>query len=292
MKRFFTFLSIFFIFSCSAIYTDQSIIVKCDNDSDSGFEVKDCSFRKKHRSRPKRHRCHCCKCPTYLTGPMGPPGAAGAAGSIGLAGPQGLLGTSGPMGPNGQMGPTGPVGPIGPIGLTGLTGLTGITGLTGPMGPTGPSGSIGTLNNFISLVANGAPYSNQQIAPGDPIIFNDVIDTSGTMIYSGTGVVTVLSTGDYEVAFGARFTGENGDANPVISLNINGIELTSSRLSVSQGSNTWTTISLIVPVTTAPTTFSITNNGINGTANIVLVDPLSAFEGGTTSAFITLKQLR
>lgn len=193
-------------------------------------------------------------------------------------------GRPGPQGPTGATGPAGPIGP---------------TGSTGAIGPTGPMGPPGIISNFISAVAHGDPYSNQIVAPGNPVLFNTVTDSSGSISFTpGSGLFTVANTGDYEVTFGARFTSDDGGVNPVLSLYINGAENIQGRIAVIQTSTAifqggeWATISLIFPVTTPNTTFEIKSGPMNGLANIVLIDPAASFEGGVTSGFITIKQIR
>lgn len=185
---------------------------------------------------------------------------------------------------NPHRGPPGPQGPSGPV---------------GPIGATGPAGPAGTINNFISAVAHAAPYSNQTVSPGNPVLFNTITNSRGSISFTpGTGLFTVADIGDYEVTFGARFTSDDGGVNPVLSLYINGTEIIAGRIAVIQTSTVifeggeWATISLIFPVTIPNTTIEIKSGPMNGSANIILIDPASSFEGGVTSGFITIKQIR
>ncbi len=60
---------------------------------------------------------------------------------------------------------------------------------------------------FVSAVADGTA-NEQFVAPGDPIVFNTVLNISASVFYnSSTGVFTVTEPGTYEIIYGARFTG-------------------------------------------------------------------------------------
>ncbi len=188
----------------------------------------------------------------------------------------------------GPRGHRGKKGDRGKRGKTGATGATGAQGIAGPIGPTGTGG----INNFITAVVFGntpPATSTQSVANSNPILFTTTTDTSGTIGFvPGTGTFTVPNTGHYEITFGARFTSDDGDVNPVITLRLNGGGNALTNISVRQGSLDWAVFSCILPLN-AGDTVEVIASSINGSADIVLVDP---FTGSTTSAFITIKQIR
>ena len=89
--------------------------------------------------------------PVGAPGSQGPPGATGPAGPIGLTGPAGPIGPQGLVGPAGAVGPTGATGPIGPIGPAGAPGSQGPVGATGPAGPIGPTGPTGPAGELTGV---------------------------------------------------------------------------------------------------------------------------------------------
>ena len=81
------------------------------------------------------------------TGDAGPQGEKGETGDKGEVGPEGPAGPTGPQGPQGEKGDTGVQGPKGDTGATGPTGPQGPNGDTGPEGPQGPQGEKGATGN-------------------------------------------------------------------------------------------------------------------------------------------------
>jgi hypothetical protein len=135
------------------------------------------------------------------TGPQGSAGSTGPQGSAGSTGPQGPAGSTGPQGPAGSTGPQGPAGSTGPQGPAGSTGPQGPAGSTGPTGPTGPEGPVG-LPNY-GYVYN---LAGQTVALEAPVLFDNNGPLSGFTHVTGTGAITVDSTGTYLIDFSVSGT--------------------------------------------------------------------------------------
>src|SRR5262249_39718457 len=149
------------------------------------------------------------------------------------------------------------------------TGATGPTGpcCTGPTGPTGPVGS-GGIFNFISVVADdttttpNGPANTQTIANGDHIFYPTTVAQGGSITYLN-GVFTAMSTdpATYEITYGGRWTGINGETNPIISLKIDSTVQSPGQVignsTGGQGDSDWTVISLIFTLPAGTHTFEI-----------------------------------
>lgn len=164
----------------------------------------------------------------------------------------------------------------------------GPAGPEGPEGPQGPPGPPGEIDTFISAVAHTG--ESQSVPPNTAVNFNLVTASSGGVTFTpGTGLFTVTDAGSYEITFGARFSSLVAN-NPIISLRINGSESGESRLCVNPGTQAWATMSLIYTVP-ANTTIEVINSPGNGSANIDLLETFTCC-GGTTVAFVTIKQIK
>ncbi len=139
------------------------------------------------------------------------------------------------------------------------------------------------------------------VATGTPILFNQVMDTSGSISYNPTtGLFTAVAPGSYEISFGARFTGaideENFDPCACIALAVNGTELPGTEVSATyfiegiEFDADWATLSVIQTIT-APTTFSVIASNNNSNSAIILFNPQPQCNAGNTTAYITIKKL-
>jgi len=118
----------------------------------------------------------------------------------------GPTGNAGPTGPTGNAGPTGSTGDAGPTGPTGDAGPTGPTGDAGSTGPTGPSGQPAQLSGIqVQYIIT----ETETIDDGDPIPFNQLIDSNGTNISfnASTGELTLQQPGSYYVNWWAAVGG-------------------------------------------------------------------------------------
>lgn len=160
-----------------------------------------------------------------FTGPTGPQGEQGLLGPTGANGLQGATGVTGPQGQTGATGDTGPQGQTGATGVTGPQGQTGATGLQGNTGATGPAGGVTTVNSGVGLT--GGPITTtgtlnvalpiglfyyvgaQQggIGAGAPIPVNTATQSNGGVGSLAGGIVTLSSTGVYQVSCAASNVG-------------------------------------------------------------------------------------
>ncbi len=156
---------------------------------------------------------------------IGPTGPTASTGPTGYTGPFGPTGSPGPTGSTqtGPQGNTGAPGPGNTIGNTGPTGLASqFTGATGPTGPTGPS-TIGVALEYAQLT-----FALQQTDPlitvlaDEPILFTTL--TSSGFSYLN-GVLTIPSTGLYEIHFGFNATAINGVNPALFGLVVNNVYL-------------------------------------------------------------------
>lgn len=189
-------------------------------------------------------------CSQKRVGPRGPTGPAGLNGPTGPTGPTGAAGTgpTGPTGPTGATGPTGPVGPSGSAGATGTTGATGVTGVTGATGATGATGPIEAISS--TTLVNVYRSTDETVAPGDPILFDQAPNVVGNVTYNSlTGVFTILQTGYYLTYYGVA-------SSSAISIELNGSTVASS---VFDTDGSVDCLCIILHVTTAPSTVRILN---------------------------------
>lgn len=175
-------------------------------------------------------------------------------------GERGTPGLSGPSGPTGPTGPTGApsaTGPTGPTGLAGLTGPTGITGAAGPTGPTGPTGATGLTGPtgatgvLSDTFANAYRSTDQTVASGSPILFDQIPVLVGDIAYNPlSGEFTVTTVGNYFVTFGAA------DGNFNLAMDLNGVVVPPSAFNVSGGIDT---VTFMVNIPSAPSILRIIN---------------------------------
>jgi hypothetical protein len=172
-------------------------------------------------------------------------------------------------------------------GTRGINGAAGVAGSTGSTGATGATGA-GIINTFITAAAHETPYSDQTILSGNAIVYDVVSNSSGNFSFAPpASVLTIPNSGDYEVTYGARWTSEL-TIEPILSLRVNGVEQPQSLITINSANKAWATISLMLNLS-AGSTIEIFNNPANNSGNsLTLIDPY----GFTTSAFITIKQLR
>jgi hypothetical protein len=135
------------------------------------------------------------------TGQQGAAGSTGQQGAAGSTGQQGAAGSIGPQGPAGSTGPQGPAGSTGPQGPAGSTGPAGSIGPQGPAGSTGPQGPAGQPN--YGYVYN---LAGQTVALEAPVLFDNNGPLSGFTHLTGTGAITVDSTGTYLIDFSVSGT--------------------------------------------------------------------------------------
>lgn len=157
-------------------------------------------------------------------------------------------------------------------------------------GPTGPSGGIDT---YASVVTSGS-FSSQSVNTNQPIIFDTILSVGGTMSYNNTnGQFTVNAAGIYEITYGGRWVGTNGDNNPVVAIRIGGTEVSGTQIDGNINNNaggagySWVTGSFILPVNTVPTTIEIIFGGANAGGSMDLI----AGYPGSPGAFATIKKI-
>jgi hypothetical protein len=159
---------------------------------------------------------------TSVLGSPGSPGAKGEKGDTGDKGAQGIPGPIGLQGPKGDTGAAGPQGPKGDNGAAGPQGLKGDTGATGAPGSKGDTGATGAPGSKGDTGATGAPgLKGDTGAPGPQGAKGDKGDTGatgpagpegggvrlidgnnvtlGTVIASGSGSATVLTSTGYQI---------------------------------------------------------------------------------------------
>lgn len=222
-------------------------------------------------------------------------------GPRGKRGEHGQRGKHGGTGATGATGVTGATGATGAIGLTGRTGATGAAGATGPTGATGATGpaSTGGITNFISVSASdntstpNGPADSQLIPAGGNVFFPTAIAQSGSITYvAGVFFAVSANTASYEITFGGRWTGTDGNNNPLMDIRINGVVPIEGRfLGTSTGvigvAGDWTTVSFIETLPSGTNTFEIIADG----ANVVPIQLVNTFGGNVTTAYVTIKQL-
>src|SRR4029079_18593671 len=150
--------------------------------------------------------------PIYI-GPTGPTASTGPTGNTGRIGPTGYTGYTGPTGQNGEQGPTGQPG-TNSVGNTGPGGLS--TASTGPSGQTGPTGqsSLGVSLDYAQLTLTLEQTDGTlTVSPDSPVLFT-TLTQSGGFSYTA-GVLTVPTTGLYEIHFGFNATAIDG-VNPIL----------------------------------------------------------------------------
>jgi collagen triple helix repeat protein len=213
-----------------------------------------------------------------VRGKRGERGKPGKRGKRGERGPHG--GKQGKRGHHGERGHEGKRGHHGATGPTGATGA-GITGATGATGPQGPG-----IFPFISAtVTNQAPLP--PIAPGDPIIFNSIVDESNSISYNGTnGQFIAQGAGSYEITYGATWSSSSSSVPAILGVRLfgpSGLILLASEVQLEQATiGDWATMSFIFTTTSPNPIFEVVNAG---GSNMIL--------GGDdhTEAFVTIKKI-
>ncbi|EJR30376.1 hypothetical protein, partial [Bacillus mycoides] len=126
----------------------------------------------------------------------------------GIQGDPGPIGPTGPQGQQGIQGIQGPIGPTGPQGIQGIQGNpgpVGPTGGTGATGPTGPAFEFGTLYGINSLLS---PIL------GINLTFGSIGPISGMTANAASGIITVNTSGIYEINFSLTAR-EGGAGEPI-----------------------------------------------------------------------------
>lgn len=161
-------------------------------------------------------------------------------------------------GPRGKRGKRGHKGKKGHQGTSATS--AGTPGAVGPQGPQGPQGTAGAGTTPITTFISAAwvlPQSGTtpQINQGQPIPFNTLIDQGGstTAYVTGSGIFQVNATGYYEVTIAAKWT----TSTPIALSIFNGTTTTIPRASLLLVTDDYATLSIIVPVTVAGTTFQV-----------------------------------
>jgi hypothetical protein len=180
------------------------------------------------------------------------------------------IGRRGPRGPRGKRGTEGPRGHTGQSCIN-------VQGATGPQGIQGATGSSG-VPTFISAYEVGGIVigNNPPNNPSADILFPHLISQLGAISQTGGVFTTTDGPGNYEVTFGAKWTGDTP-----IGLLVNGVLVPGGQLE--PVSNDYATISLIVISNTAITTFEIRHLGATTMT-------LSG-DADHTAAFITIKKI-
>jgi hypothetical protein len=206
---------------------------------------------------------------TNLTGPTGPTGPTGDTGATGATG---ATGETGATGATGETGATGATGETGATGATGETGATGATGETGATGATGTSLVLGGLQ----LQLTGLPSGT--IEDGAPIPFDTLINSqTPDIIYSGFGVFTINTNGNYFVSWWVTTDGAEAITYVNFELELNGSgvgqgssPIVSGQLNGSSLVTVGTAPATLALVNATGTTISYGNNPVQ--ANIVIVE--------------------
>ena len=116
----------------------------------------------------------------------------------------------------GATGATGATGVSGATGATGVSGATGATGVNGTTGATGVNGEPGFTTQLRGLQVQLQDPDIISIAPGDPVIFDTIInDLSAFMSYSA-GVITITQSGVFYINWWVSSDGIGGGADVFI----------------------------------------------------------------------------
>ena len=152
-----------------------------------------------------------------VTGLQGMTGETGSTGDTGMTGDTGDTGMTGDTGSAGATGAAGTPGVQGATGAAGSTGATGSQGVAGANGPPGPAGSTGPAGAPCPPGSNGVTqyaYVYNLSAETVPLEADVIFDTNGVMTAGithepGTGGITLLNAGVYEVSFSVSGTEPN-----------------------------------------------------------------------------------